>query len=172
MVLNLAWVTEAGDSNTIGPFLPERCTVVKIYNKYSVQEIKRPPEAHQLTVRINGTNQHTQSSCAMLTCFSCVRLFATLWTTALQVPWSIVFSRQDYWSRFPRLPPGNLPDPGIEPTSLTSPAQAGGFFNVRATWEAPQLTQRSKQLPMSLEKESIQFSIQSLPLCLAITISA
>lgn len=46
MVLNLAWVTEAGDSNTIGPFLPERCTVVKIYNKYSVQEIKRPPEAH------------------------------------------------------------------------------------------------------------------------------
>lgn len=31
MVLNLAWVTESGDSNTIGPFLPERCTVVKIY---------------------------------------------------------------------------------------------------------------------------------------------
>ena len=35
-------------------------------------------------------------------------------------------------------PPGDLPDPGIVPTSLTSPALAGGFFTTSATWEALQ----------------------------------
>ena len=35
------------------------------------------------------------------------------------------FSRQEYWSGLPFLPPGDLPDPGIEPTS---PALAGGIF--------------------------------------------
>ena len=38
------------------------------------------------------------------------------------------FPRQEYWSGLPSLPPGDLPDPGIEPTSLMSPALAGGFF--------------------------------------------
>ena len=91
---------------------------MKIYSKYSVQEIKRPPESHLLTLRINGTNQLTQLSCAMLSCFSCARLFATLCTTARQAPLSTGFSRQGYWSRFPRLPPGHLPTPGIEPCLL------------------------------------------------------
>ena len=43
------------------------------------------------------------------------------------------------WGEFPFLPPGYLPDPGIEPVSLMSPALAGGFFTTRATWEAPEL---------------------------------
>ena len=34
-------------------------------------------------------------------------------------------------------PPGDLPDPGIEPLFLTSPALADGFFTTSATWEAP-----------------------------------
>ena len=38
------------------------------------------------------------------------------------------FSRQEYWSGFPFPSPGDLPDPGIEPASLVSPALAGGFF--------------------------------------------
>ena len=38
------------------------------------------------------------------------------------------FSRQEYWSRLPFPPPGDLPDPGIEPASLASPALAGSFF--------------------------------------------
>ena len=46
------------------------------------------------------------------------------------------FSRQEYWSGLPRPPPGDLPDPGIEPASLMSPALAGGFFTAGATWEA------------------------------------
>ena len=49
---------------------------------------------------------------------------------------SIGFSRQEYRSELPCPPPGNLPHPGIEPASLTSPALSGGFFNTGATWEA------------------------------------
>jgi len=45
------------------------------------------------------------------------------------------FSRQEYWSGFPFPSLEDLPEPGIEPTSLTSPALAGGFFTTIATWE-------------------------------------
>ena len=57
----------------------------------------------------------------------------------LQSPWtplSMGFSRQEYWSGLPCLPPGDLPNPGIEPMSLMSPALAGRFFTTSATWEA------------------------------------
>ena len=47
------------------------------------------------------------------------------WTVARQAPLSTGFSRQEYWSGLPCPPPGDLPDPGIEPGS---PALAGGFF--------------------------------------------
>ena len=50
-------------------------------------------------------------------------------------PLSMGFSRQKYWSRLPFPTPGNLPDPGIEPESLTSPGLAGRFFSPKATWE-------------------------------------
>ena len=46
------------------------------------------------------------------------------------------FSRHEYWSGFPLPLPGYLPDSGIEPTFLMSPALAGGFFITHATWEA------------------------------------
>ena len=48
---------------------------------------------------------------------SCVWLFATPWTVALQAPLSVEFSRQEHWSGFPFPPPGDLTDPGIEPAS-------------------------------------------------------
>ena len=41
------------------------------------------------------------------------------------------FSRPEKWSRLPFSPPGYLPEPGMESTSLTSPALAGGFFTTR-----------------------------------------
>jgi len=47
---------------------------------------------------------------------------------ACQAPLSVVFSRQEYWSGLLRTPPGDLPDPGMEPVSLMSPALAGGFL--------------------------------------------
>ena len=46
-----------------------------------------------------------------------VRLFVTPWTVARQVPLSMGFSRQEYWSGLPFPSPGDLPDPGIEPMS-------------------------------------------------------
>ena len=55
----------------------------------------------------------------------CVQLFATPWTVACQAPLSMGFPRQDYWSGLPFPSPGDLPDPGIKPTSS---ALAGGFF--------------------------------------------
>ena len=70
----------------------------------------------------------------MLSCFSRVRLCATLWTIALQAPLSMVFSRQEYWSGLLCPPPRDLPNPGIEPRSLTSPVLAGGFFTTSTIW--------------------------------------
>ena len=64
----------------------------------------------------------------MLSCFSCIRLFAMLWTVAGQAPLSVGFSRQEYWSGLPYSPPGDLPNPGTEPASLMSLALAGRFF--------------------------------------------
>ena len=52
----------------------------------------------------------------------------TLWTVAAQVPLSMGFSREEYWSGLPFPSPGDLPDPGIEPGS---PALAGGFFTTK-----------------------------------------
>ena len=65
-----------------------------------------------------------------------VRLFATSWVVAGQAPLSMGFSRQEYWSGLVFSPPGDLPDPGIKPTSLTSPALAGRFFSTSTTSEA------------------------------------
>ena len=72
----------------------------------------------------------------MLSHFSRVRLFATLLTIALQAPLSLGLSRQQYWSGLPCTPPGDLPDPGIKPVSLSSPVLAGKFCTISATREA------------------------------------
>ena len=71
---------------------------------------------------------YTVCPASMLSRFSCVWLFVTTWTVACQAPLSMEFSRLGYWSGLPCPPPGDLPDPGLEPVSLASPAlQAGSF---------------------------------------------
>ena len=50
------------------------------------------------------------------------------------------FPKQEYWSGLPRLPPADLPDPGVKPVSLMSPALAGGFFTTSTTWEAQDMS--------------------------------
>ena len=50
---------------------------------------------------------------------------ATLWTVARQVPPSMGFSKQKYWSGLSHPPPGELSDPGVKPASLMSPVLAG-----------------------------------------------
>ena len=67
---------------------------------------------------------------------SCVWLFVTPWTVARQAPLSMGFSRQEYRSGLPCPSPGDLPDPRIEPWSLTSPPRAGRFFTTSATGKA------------------------------------
>ena len=67
----------------------------------------------------------------------CVWLFVTLRTIARQAPPSMGFSRQEHWSGWPCPPLGDLPNPGIKPGSLTSPALAGRLFISSVTWAAP-----------------------------------
>ena len=57
-----------------------------------------------------------------------VRLFVASWNVACQAPLPMEFFRQEYWSRLSFPSPGDLPIPGIKPTSLVSPALAGGFL--------------------------------------------
>ena len=72
-----------------------------------------------------------------------VQLFATPWTVIHQAPLSTEFSKQEYWGGLPVPSPGEKEllssGPGIEPTSLASPALAGGFFTTGTTWEVPML---------------------------------
>ena len=67
---------------------------------------------------------------------SCVWLFGTPWIVAHQVPLSMGFSRQGYWSGVSFPPPGDLPDPGIQPTS---PSLVGGFFTTEPPGKPPKL---------------------------------
>ena len=73
----------------------------------------------------------------VLSCFSHVQFFATLWTVALQVRLSMRFSRQEYWSGLPCPPPGIpesllLPYTGIKLTLVMSLALADEFFTINA----------------------------------------
>ena len=92
----------------------------------------------------------------MLSHFSHIRLFATLWTVARQAPLSIGFSRQEFWSGLPCPPPGDLLKPGIEPESFMSPALAGRFFTSRVTWEAHKKYYSSVQFRRSVVSDSLQ----------------
>ena len=75
-----------------------------------------------------------QSSGMFYIVFSCsvVSDSATQCTAAHQAPLSMGFSRQEYWSGLPYPPPGDLPDPRIEPTSPVSYI-AGRFFTTSTT---------------------------------------
>ena len=60
------------------------------------------------------------------------------------------FPRQAYWSGLPCPPPGDLSNPGVEPTSLMSPVLAGGFFTTSATGEAPKRDQGKHIIKITL----------------------
>ena len=74
-------------------------------------------------------NFYSLSMCVL----SHVQLFATLWTIARKVLLSMGFSRQEWWNGLPFSSPGDLPNTGIEPELLASPAFAGGFFTTSAS---------------------------------------
>ena len=66
----------------------------------------------------------------VLNCFSCVQFFVSLWTVACQAALFMEVSRQEYWDGLLCPSPGDLPDPGIKPTSLLSPGLAVRFFTI------------------------------------------
>ena len=96
----------------------------------------------------------------MLSSFSHFRLLC---------PWGC--SRQKHWSGLLRPPPGDLPDPGIEPAPLTSSALAGGFLTTCATGEAHEkgwgggVERLIKSLGVSLlpSKQQLPFSENTEP---------
>ena len=87
----------------------------------------------------------------MLSHFSRVQLFVTPWTVACQAPLSMEFSRQEYWSGFPFPSSRDLPDPGIEPKCLMSPALVGRFFITSATWEVTKWSRAKAKRVLSRE---------------------
>ena len=100
----------------------------------------------------SGVHSHV----CVLSCFSRVWLCETPWTVARQVPLSMGFSRQEYWSGLPCPPPGDLSDPGIKPVSLTlhvPPALAGRFFTTSATWEALHSHNPEETVPSKVTSE-------------------
>ena len=80
----------------------------------------------------------------MLSYFSCIWLFVTLWTVAHQFAPPMGFSRQGYWNGLPWTP-GDLSDTGIKSASSTSPALAGRILATSTTWETPILVFSSVQ---------------------------
>ena len=103
-----------------------------------------PDGQHQNHIDYTLCSQRWRSS-MLLSRFSRVRLFATLGMAAHQAPPSLGFSRQEHWSGLPFPSLEDLPDPGIEPTSLVSPALAGGFF----TTAPPGKLKRKMVMPIS-----------------------
>ena len=108
-----------------GSFTP--CQV-RLFASYII-----PPASTPQTLNCRNYSQFTdeeslkegviaEKTACVLSCFSHVGFFATLWTAAHQDPLSVGFSRQKDWSGLPFPPPGDLPDPGIELESSAFPA--------------------------------------------------
>ena len=100
------------------------CTIF-ITLKENLVLIKQPLHALPFLQTVEATNLFSAHAYVLvLSRFSHVRLFATLWTVAHQAHPSMGISRQGYWSGLPCSPPGDLPNPGIEPRSPTSQADS------------------------------------------------
>ena len=89
------------------------------------------------------------SSCHVLVAQLCQTL-CNPWTVPCQAPLSMGFSRQEYWSGLPFPPRGDLPNPGIEPASLTSSALADKLLITSTTWEAPSKVPESETASRSV----------------------
>ena len=75
-------------------------------------------------------------------------------------PLPMGFSKQEYWYEFPFPPPGYLPDPGSEPTSLISTALTGEFFTVNAIWRSSQSILKEICPGCSLEGLMLKLKLQ------------
>ena len=62
-------------------------------------------------------------------------------------------SQQEYWSGLPCFPPGDLPNPGVEPVSPASPALAGGFFTTKPSGNPKQHLSKSVKTTHSVGED-------------------
>ena len=85
------------------------------------------------------------SVCVLIHC-SRVQLFATLWAVSHQAPFSMGILQARTLERVAMPPPGDPPDPGIEPTSLMSTVLAGGFFTTSTTGDALRWAESSPKI--------------------------
>ena len=115
---------------------------------------------HNLKPRQTAWKEHTSAFKSFLrleiTCYACLLTCVFLFCEPMDYippgsfcPWN--FSRQEYWSRLLFPPPGDLPNPGMEPMSLASPAMARGFF----TTASPGSTQKEFGSKVSLHTSNI-----------------
>ena len=107
---------------------------LKFHIYFMLSQGKKFLWSHLPVFQNHPTSLVSQCVCAQL--LNHARLIGASWTLACQAPLPMEFSRQEHWSGVPFPTPRDLPDPGIEPTSLVSPALAGGFFTTSTTWEA------------------------------------
>ena len=87
---------------------------------------------------------------------SCLWLFATPWTIANQASLSMGFPRQESWTGLPCPPPGDLPDPGIKPTSLVSPLVGRFFTTVPPIYKTLLIQGRKSTVNTPVHKDGIQ----------------
>ena len=93
-------------------------------------------------------------------CAKSLQFCLTLFNSMDSSPLTMGFSRQEYWRGFPFLPPGDLPDPGIEHTSLISTAFTGEFFTVSAIWRSSQSILKEIIPGCSLEGLMLKLKLQ------------
>ena len=98
---------------------------------------------------------------------SCIQLFVTSWTIARQAPLSMGFPRQEYWSGLPVPAPGDLPNPGIQPASLESPALAEGLFTTLYLFTTSHLGSGSLLLRIAPgTRDQVSLMEETVPTCL------
>ena len=93
------------------------------------------------TVAGPNRREEIETVCVCVCVFSCVQLFKSSWTITCQAPLSMGSSRQEYQSGLLFPTAADLPNPDIEPESLTSPALAGGFFTTASPGKPPNRSQ-------------------------------
>ena len=110
----------------------EICDKNWIYDQHLIIRFKRKTVYIVINVEKAAAIIRVHACCGP----SVMSSFSWLWIVAHLAPLSMGYSRQEHWSGLPCPPPGNLPNPGIEPRSFMSPTLVGRFFTTRATWKA------------------------------------
>ena len=114
---------------------------LKFHIYFMLSQGKKFLWSHLPVFQNHPTSLVSQCVCAQL--LNHARLIGASWTLACQAPLPMEFSRQEHWSGVPFPTPRDLPDPGIEPTSLVSPALAGGFFTTGPPGKPKRLAKKS-----------------------------